>query len=198
MIKGIVTFFSLVLFLFTSCSLDYSTHTEDESNAPEFIFEQVTMMKIEEGKKDSTLTAQKMEQYRNADAVYGKNVAFKVFNTQGKISIEGKCGLLSADNDNELYILSDEVIVTSYEQNLQIASKSLRWNNQTEQLTNSRNEIITITNGLQNNDSNYAEPEKETNTSLTLTGKGLSASGVSRTYSLLEQIEGSIITEDSE
>lgn len=193
MIKNFV-FFICVTIVLCSCSLDYGTKDDDESSAPEFIFDDIQMVKIENGKKDSVIQADKMEQYRNIDAVFAQNVTFTVYNDEEKISIEGLCGLLSADNDNDIYTLSGEVEVTAYEQNLQIECSSLRWNNETEQLTNGKNELVTITSGLKNQDSSYAKPEKVTENSLVMTGYGLAASGVSRTYTVSQQVEGTIIT----
>lgn len=187
-------FFLCLIILLLSCSLDYGTIQDDDSSAPEFIFDELHMVKIENGKRDSEIKAHKMEQYRNIDALFAQRVSFTVYNDEEKISIEGSCGLLSADNDNDIYILSDDVRVTAYEQDLQIESASLRWNNATEQLTNGKRELVTITNGLKNLDASYARPEKDTNNSLVMTGYGLAASGVSRTYTVSQQVSGTIIT----
>ncbi len=189
---------AIVIFFLIGCSLDYGQLKEDDSWAPEFIFNAVHMIKIKSGKKDSEIQAVQMEQYRDMDAVFAKGVRFTVYNDEGKIAVEGTCGLLSADNDNDMYILSEQVRVRSYEQDLQIESTTLRWNNQTEQLTNAKDEAITIIAGLKNQDPAYAHPEKESDTVLTMTGYGLAASGVSKAYTVYNRIEGTIITGKSE
>ncbi len=196
--KKSLYFAVFVTIIFSGCSLDYGTRSDDESAAPEFIFSNVRMLSIEEGKVDSEIQASKMEQYRTIDAVFAQDVNFRVYNDEGKIDIEGQCGLLSADNDNDLYILSNNVSVTSYEQDLRIESTTLRWNNKTEQLTNGKDEPVTIINGLKNRKAEYAHPEKETENSLTMTGFGLAASGVTRTYSISQGISGSIETGSDE
>jgi len=187
-------FFLCVTIILCSCSLNYGNVSDDDSWAPEFIFENVQMVKIEKGKKDNEIKAEKLEQYRDKDAVFAQNVSFAVYNDENKISIEGLCGLLSADNDEDIYILSENVKVTSYEQDFKIESMTLRWNNKTEQLASGKGELITITTGLRMNNPEYAEPDKKTDTSLVMTGYGLAASGVSRNYTITENVEGTITT----
>lgn len=187
-------FVTIILF---GCSLDYGIADED-SWAPEFVFENVSMIKIENGKRDNELRAEKMEQYRDKDAVYAQNVNFIVYNDKDKIDIKGSCGLLSADNEEDIYVLSNYVEVASYEQDVQFSCMTLKWNNKTEQLTSGIHELITIKTGLNMDNSSYAEPDKKTETSLVLTGYGLAASGVSRIYTITERIEGTIITGKNE
>lgn len=192
------TLLLIVTIILSSCSLNYGNVSDDDSWAPEFIFDNVRMTKIDLGKKDSVIKAVQMEQYRDMDAVFARNVTFIVYNDDEKISIEGTCGLLSADNDNDMYMLSGQVKVTSYEQDLQIESATLKWNNKTEQLSNGKDELVTITTGLKHQNPEYADPEKETENSLTMSGYGLAASGVSRTYTVYNKIEGTIITGNNE
>lgn len=187
-----------VTFILCSCSLNYGNVSDDDSWAPEFIFENIHMVKVEKGKKDNEIRAERMEQYRDKDAVFAQNVSFIVYNDENKISIEGICGFLSADNDEDIYVLSDNVKAVSYEQDFQVESMTLRWNNKTEQLASGKDELITITTGLKMNNPEYAEPDKKTENSLVMTGYGLAASGVSRTYSITENVEGTIITGKTE
>ena len=49
----------------------------DESNIPEFIFEEATYTRYENNSAKMIMTAEKLEQYRSGSIMYGKNIEFK-------------------------------------------------------------------------------------------------------------------------
>ena len=93
--KRFLSFFtSLIIFsfliLFLGCSLDYSNDTQEKIKAPEFTFENLTLTKIEKGKKKAEIKADILEQYHKLDSSFAKNVNFKLFNDNNLIEVEGK------------------------------------------------------------------------------------------------------------
>ena len=91
--KRFLSFFtSLIIFsfliLFLGCSLDYSNDTQEKIKAPEFTFENLTLTKIEKGKKKAEIKADILEQYHKLDSSFAKNVNFKLFNDNKLIEVE--------------------------------------------------------------------------------------------------------------
>ena len=192
-------FFSILvlsLFSFNGCSLDYESDTPEQIKAPEFTFEKLVLTKIEKGRKKAIINANTLEQYHKIDASYAQDVQFTLFNDSNLIEVEGKSELLSVDNKSETYTMFDSVSITSYEQSMKIQAKNLKWNNKTEQLTSSADDIVTISNFVSTQMPGYVTPKSKNSSQITLQGKGFSASGVTWQYAFKNATTGKIIIED--
>ena len=187
----------LVLFSFFGCSLDYDSDTPEQIRAPEFTFENLELTKIEKGRKKAIINANILEQYHKLNASYAKDVRFKLFNDNNLIEVEGESELLSVDNKSETYTMFNSVSITSYEQNMNIQAKNLKWNNKIEQLTSSQDDIVTISNLTSTEKTGYAKPKSENTSQITLQGKGFSASGVTWQYAFKNATTGKITIEDN-
>lgn len=192
-------FFSILvlsLFSFNGCSLDYESDTPEQIKAPEFTFEKLVLTKIEKGRKKAIINANTLEQYHKIDASYAQDVQFTLFNDSNLIEVEGESELLSVDNKSETYTMFDSVSITSYEQSMKIQAKNLKWNNKTEQLTSSADDIVTISNFVSTQMPGYVTPKSKNSSQITLQGKGFSASGVTWQYAFKNATTGKIIIED--
>ena len=187
-----------LLFFLSGCSLDYESDTPEQIRAPEFSFENLELTKIEKGKKTALINATQLDQYHKIDASYAKEIKFRLFNDNNLIKVEGEADLLSLDNKTKIYTMFNGVSITSYEQNMNIQAKNLKWNNKTEQLTSSAEDIVTITNITPPTESGYVKPNSENTNRITLQGKGFSASGVTLQYAFGNATTGKIIIEDKE
>ena len=200
--KRFISFFFsilvIILFSFNGCSLDYESDTPEQIRAPEFTFENLELTKIEKGKKKAIINANILEQYHKLNASYAKDVRFKLFNDNNLIEVEGETDLLSVDNKTETYTLFNSVSITSYEQSMNIQAKNLKWNNKTEQLTSSQDDIVTISNLANTEKTGYVKPKSENSSQITLQGKGFSASGVTWQYAFKNATTGKITIEDKE
>jgi LPS export ABC transporter protein LptC len=193
-----VLFYIIVLFFLISlisCSLKYDQEEMFTDSAPEFTFKGLEMNRIEEGNHTATLTAQKLEQYRNDDAIYASNVSFTIYNSDSKIVVTGSCSLLSADTKNELYFLDGNVDVNSHEQNLQVKAERIKWNGKTEQLVSSEDDKVIIGSGVPDNSDEYASPVNSSSSRINIEGTGFSASGVSMSYVYENHVQGTILTD---
>lgn len=188
----------LVLFSFFGCSLDYDSDTPEQIRAPEFTFENLELTKIEKGRKKAIINANILEQYHKLNASYAKDVRFKLFNDNNLIEVEGESELLSVDNKSETYTMFNSVSITSYEQSMNIQAKNLKWNNKTEQLTSSQEDIVTISNFVTSQMPGYVTPKSKNTSQITLQGKGFSASGVTWQYAFKNATTGKIIIEENE
>ncbi len=192
-----VLFASVLIFLagFISCSLKYDQEEIFSNSAPEFTFKGLELNRIEEGKHTATLTAQKLEQYRDDDAIYASNVAFTIYNSDAKISVTGSCSLLSADAHNKYYFLDGDVDVNSHEQNIQVKADRIKWNGKTEQLVSGEDDNVTIGTGVMDNSDEYARPVNPVSSRINIEGTGFSASGVSMSYVYENHVQGTILTD---
>ena len=161
------------LFIFLGCSLKYSQSYQDESNVPEFIFTNAVYTKYEDDAKKLSLSAGVLEQYKEGNSMYARDVSFQLLKKTGEIETEGSCKLLSANSDEEKYTLYDDIKIKNFDENLEVTAGSIRWNGKSEQLTSSRNDMVTIKKG-----------------DTTMQGSGFSASAISKKFAFTGVITG--------
>ena len=165
--------------LFSSCSLKYSETVNSEDTVPEFIFEETNLVRYENNKPTLELSAGSLEQYKNNDETYGKDVTFKAYNDAGEVETEGSCGIIFADSGKKLYELYDDINLYNVPENMRFYANMLRWNGNSEQLTSGRSDMVKI--------------EKD---DTIMRGSGFTASGISKTFSFRGNITGTIETSD--
>ena len=73
--------------LFFSCSLKYVENVNVEETVPEFIFEGTSISSFEDNKITYQISAKKLEQYKNSDETYAKDVSFLAYD-EDEISTE--------------------------------------------------------------------------------------------------------------
>lgn len=163
----------LSILIISGCSLRYNSSFQDEANVPEFIFTDATFTKYEDSTKKLSLSAETLEQYSEGNSMYAKEVSFKLLNKEGEIETEGSCNLLAANSDAEKYTLFDDIKVKNIKEDFEVSADTLRWNGKSEQLTSSRNDMVSIKKG-----DTY------------MIGSGFSASAVSKKFSFTGIISG--------
>ena len=179
LMKNALLFIPVVLLF--GCSLKYGTTYQDESNVPEFIFTDATFTKYEDDAKKLNLSASVLEQYSEGNSMYAKDVSFQLLKKDGTIETEGSCGLLAANSDEEQYTLFDGITIKNQEEDLLVSADTLHWNGKSEQLTSSRNDMVSIKKGKTE-----------------LHGSGFSASAVSKKFSFTGVITGNFSDEVAE
>ncbi|WP_296322934.1 LPS export ABC transporter periplasmic protein LptC [Treponema sp. UBA3813] len=172
-------FFSLI-FSF-SCSLTYTNGENSEDKIPEFIFKNAQYTKYQNGKKNLQLKAEQLEQYKSDNAVFAKNADFTSYNSEGSKETSGSCQLIAANTKKEIYNLFGDISLSMASQEMEISANVLRFNKKTEQISSGNNSTVTLN-------------KKD----IQMTGKGFSASGVSKSYSFLGGVSGKITTSVSE
>lgn len=172
----------LIFITFFSCSLNYNEEdSEFSSAAPEFVFKNAKFSRYESTKLKMQLQAQELEQYRDNDSSYAKDVNFFNWDDNGILETEGKCLLLAINSKDEIYTMFTDILIQNYPQKLELKAQNIKWNSKTEQLTSSTSETVSI---------------KKDN--IELEGKGFSASGLSRKFNFTGQVKGSLSIEDEE
>ena len=174
------TLFSVVL-LFSSCSLKYGMTLYDENSSPEFVFSDVNFDRYEDNKKTLSLSAERLEQYKDGKSIFAKKPAFKTYDNNGELATEGTCELLSADTDEEKYVLYDNIEINNISDDIIVSAANLKWNGKTEQLTSGRTDNVSIKRGK-----------------TVMSGSGFSASGVSKQFSFTGVVTGETETGDGE
>lgn len=177
--KPLAMIFSILLS--TSCSLKYSETVNSEDKVPEFVFENTKLVRYEDNKPSLELTAGTLEQYKDSDETYGKDIAFTSFDEEGKPETEGSCGIIFANTGTKIYELYDDINLYNAPENMRFYASVLKWNGLSEQLTSGRSDMVKI--------------EKD---DTIMRGSGFSASGISKTFSFRGNITGTIETADDE
>ena len=176
-----ITSLSLILFfiIFSSCSLKYSETVHSEDKVPEFVFEDTKLVRYENMEPTLEVTAASLEQYKNSNETYGKNIAFTAYDEKGQVETEGSCGILFADSGKKLYELYDDIELYNAPEKVRFQASALKWNGRSEQLTSGRSDMVKI--------------EKD---DTIMRGSGFSASGISKYFSFRGNITGTIETSD--
>lgn len=177
-----------LLFICISCSLTYTQEEPEVDNVPEIIFDDVQFRRYENGRQTSELSADRLEQYRNDDALYSRSSRFKTFNDDGSLSAEGSCNYLSADTGADRYTLIGNIQIVSYDEYLSLSAGNLKWNGKTEQLVTGSGDEVSVSRYQDSGEGN----------SVRLSGSGFSASGISRSFQFSGPVSGTIITGKSE
>ena len=174
-------FFPLIpiLLFISGCSLKYGVNYQDESNVPEFIFQDAEYKRYEDNKLTMSLEAGRLEQYSDGKSMYAKDVSFKVLDKEGQITTEGSCDLLASNSKEESYVLYDNIEINNIKEDMKVTADTLRWNGKSEQLTSSRNDMVSI---------------KKGNT--VMHGSGFSASGVSKQFTFNGVVTGEYQSEE--
>lgn len=178
--KTVLSLFSVLTVCsasFFSCSLDYGQEVNSESSVPEFIFKNAAFNRYEDNKLSMALESIRLEQYKSDGAMYGQDVSFKTWNQKSELATEGTCGLISINSKTKIYLLFNNIIINSHQQNMQIYADNLKWDGTTEQLTAGATDKVSI----KRND-------------VDIEGRGFSASGVSRSFAFSQPVNGTIQT----
>ncbi len=173
--------FSLFFTILSACSLNYADENSPEERIPEFTFSNVKFLRYERSKITMEMNTDILEQYKNSGASFAKNTGFQTYNKEGKEETQGKCDFLSADTEKENYILLGDIYLKIFSQDMEIFAESLNYDKHSEQLTAGKDDEVTI-----------ARNDTE------ITGKGFSASSLSKTYSFDQAISGTIETDSQE
>ena len=172
---------AFISFFFISCTLKYDQTVNAEETNPEFVFKHAKMIRYKNAEESTVVRAESIEQYKNSDVTYGKNVSFTTFDDEGKIETEGSCGYLYADTKTEVYEMFDGIKIQNNNQNTNFSANMLKWNGKTEQLTGGKRDTAKI--------------EKD---GTVIYGTGFSASGVSKTFSFSGTVSGEIDAKDKD
>lgn len=176
--------FILLISLFIlnfSCSLKYDETTNAEETNPEFVFTHAKMIRYKKAEESVKVFADSIEQYKDSDQTYAKNVNFITYDDKQKVETEGSCGYVFADSETEVYELYDGIKLYNKAQNTNFFANTLKWNGKTEQLTGGKRDTARI--------------EKD---GTVIYGTGFSASGVSKTFNFTGTVSGEIETKDKE
>ena len=169
-------FFSALLI---SCSLNYDEQVKSEGVVPEFTFTNAKFSRYEGKKKSMELDAESLEQYKSDSASFAKNATFRTWKKDGTLETEGKCILLGLNTNDKIYTMFNDIILKNFEQELEIHAQNLKWDGATEQLVSGKNDTVRIKRG-----------------DLELEGKGFSASGLSKSFSFSQRVNGTIIEKE--
>ena len=168
-----------IISLSFSCSLNYLKSENSEDTIPEFSFKNANYSKYESSKKNVSLKAEQLEQYKSDNSVFAKNAEFETFDSDGKEETSGSCQLISANTRKEIYTLYGQIQLNLPKQEMQISADSLNFNKKTEQITSGKNSEVKLI-------------KKD----IEMSGYGFSASGVSKTFSFIDSVSGTIVTDD--
>lgn len=162
-----------------SCSLKYADTLDVDDSVPELQFSNTRITRYEDDRVTVEMQAASVEQYKGSSQSYARDLNFKAYDDEDKVSTEGHCGYLFADTSKEIYELFNGIELFNHSDKTNFFADVLRWNKKTEQLTSGVNSEVRV--------------EKE---DTVMTGKGFAASGISKTFNFSGGVSGEIQTDD--
>lgn len=162
--------------LFAACSLDYGKAENSEDIVPEFSFTDAHFVRVEGKKRIMQIAAEKLEQYKSDNASFAQNATFTTYDKDENADTSGSCYLIALDVNKKIYKLFKNIRIHIISQETDLQAESLMFDGNSEQLTSGRDDIVSV---------------KRKNA--TVSGRGFSASGVSRSYSFLSDVSGSAV-----
>lgn len=183
---GCLPFFSIFMLCFFSCSLDYGTQTKEEKQIlPEMILTDAKFTRVEKLAETATLEASSLEIFNTEDTVYGKEANFKSFENK-RLVASGTADFIKIDNRNSTYLLLGKTNIYGIKNGINIYADNLKWNNRSNQLTSDINSTVTI----------FKSPDKNNDSSLTITGSGFALSALSLNYVFKGKVNAVIETKN--
>lgn len=179
-------FFIFCLFFFGACSLNYNSNSEKVSQSPEFVFSNPRYTRINQGTLELEVQAEKIEQYTFDKSTYASNVDFNLYNKDSEKVATGKCNLISANLEAELYYLFDSIFIKSLEKKITIKGEAIKWDNKSQQLLT----------GFKNQDEEQITVVSEDSPAMKVTGYGFSASGKDNSFAFTGEVSGEIVTKN--
>lgn len=167
-----------VIFPFFSCSLKYDEEKSTAPEAPEFIFKNPVYSQYDNKQLAMRVSAEELEKYKKNSLVYAQKVLFERYDANSEIDTKGECGLLSADDNNGVYMLFDNINLFSKSFDADFHANFLKWNSKTEQLVGSARDTVRV--------------EKKDGI---IFGTGFSASGLSGNYKFNGTVTGELESE---
>ncbi len=164
---------TVLILSLSGCSLKYQRELVSEANIPQIVFENTSIKRYADNKKNAQLESELFEQYKKSNTSFARNVSFVLFDSEQRQTASGKTTLISSDMDSEIFQLFDGLEFFDNSQNIRITGDTLKWNGKTEQLVSAKGKSITI--------------KKD---DLTVTGTDFSASGVSNTFLFSGKVSG--------
>lgn len=173
----IKTIFFLSPVFFISCTIKYDKTLDVSDVIPEFSFEESHLTRYEGTDLKVDLKAQKIENYKNSNENFIQGVEFSAYDEDNQLATQGKCGLLYANTDKDIYELYDDIELDSISQKTKFHANALKWNSTNQQLISGKSSSVKI--------------EKD---DTVMYGSGFSASGVTKIYTFTGSVEGEIET----
>lgn len=163
-----------------SCSLKYADTVDVDDTVPELQFSNTKITRYEDDRVTVEMKAENLEQYKDSSQSYAKNLEFKAYDEEDKVTTEGSCGYLYADTSKEVYELFNGIQLYNHADKTNFFADVLRWNKKSEQLTSGVNSEVRV--------------EKD---DTVMTGTGFAASGISKTFTFSGGVSGEIQTDDN-
>lgn len=167
------------------CSFDYEEGklAEDLSETvPETVLIDFVQVRTVEGKPDYRVYGSRAEVYGKRKETVIEDVLFQDFNDEGEIVTEGTADKVLFSSETENAEMTGDLRFYNADEEVQIFSEYLFWNDADETLTTRETEPVTLI--------------KENGTEMR--GTGFSADGKSKTINFTNRVQGTWVEDDEE
>ena len=136
---------SAVLIVFFSCSFEYGNREEEENTKPELIMENVEYVRVRGGDPVVRFRADLAERYEKRQIMNLENLSFEQFeNDWEDVNIYGSAGKARIELESGNIDLSDGVFVSVDSEDITIQTTSLKWQDESKQLSGAASAIVEI------------------------------------------------------
>jgi hypothetical protein len=177
------------LFLLGSCELDYTIIPDTSGTTPEFLLSGAKITRFKDKVLTAELTAGMIEQYKGNTGIYGSQVSFTVYEDDGTEIGKGRCGLFSADIDNEVYLLFDSIVFENSRDQFELYARAMKWSAGQGMVASERGTEVSIV-------KSRGSGEGDTQSRFSLNGTEFSANRNKRTFEFNALVTGAFETGD--
>ncbi|MDR3284770.1 MAG: hypothetical protein LBS97_06300 [Treponema sp.] len=184
-------FLGMVIFTFfsVSCELSYMVIPDTSGTTPEFLLSGAKITRFKNKVLTAELAAEMIEQYKGNTGVYGSQVSFTVYEDDGTEIGKGRCGLFSADIDNEVYLLFDGIVFENSRDKFELNAQAMKWAAKQGLLASEQGTEVTIV-------KNRGSGDGDSQSRFSLSGSEFSANGHRHTFEFNAPVSGVFETGD--
>jgi len=143
--KAPLSLFSLLPFLFFSCSFDYGDQEGADKNQPDLIMENVEYVRVRSADPQARFQAERLERYDERGVIELRNFSFEQFDNHGEdVNAYGRAGSASVEIDSGDIRMDDDVRIDVESEELAIETKWLEWKDKERTLTGGEEEGVSV------------------------------------------------------
>jgi LPS export ABC transporter protein LptC len=148
-----IMIFSLVIFIFFSCTFDYGESESSSDDLPDLIMENVEYVRVRSSDPIARFRAERAERYDQQGIMLLQNFSFEQYGEKGEeINAFGKAGKASVNIETGDIFMDNGVLIEVESENIIIHTKQLDWKDEERILSTGENDEVNI---QQNNGTDF-------------------------------------------
>jgi len=169
-------------FVCGSCTFVYNENQSEEYNYPNVTMEDLTYVRMEDGKLSAKLEAESADRYEKKHSMELSNYTFEQYNENEEVDSYGKGGAAVVELSTNNVLMTNDVEINVGTEGMVLKGEDLTWKDSAKTLTSNEDSKVNI------KDKDGSE----------VTGNGFAANIRPREWSFKSDVDGSYLFEEDE